>query len=236
MSMEPDISRRRTFRYLHIIAGLFTATLIVTNLLNAKIFAVLGFAFPAGIITFPLAFLAGDILTEVYGYSTTRSVIWTGFASIAFMAGVGVAAIHLPAAGFWHNQPAFEAVLAQEPRIVLASFLAYFAGEFCNSYILAKFKVLTRGKGMWLRFVSSTVGGQAIDTLVFMSVAFLGVFPAGAMLTLFISSWIFKVSWEIVALPVSLPITRWLKRQEDEDYFDRDTNFNPFHLGTASGR
>jgi uncharacterized integral membrane protein (TIGR00697 family) len=222
---------RHNYRYLHIIAGLFTATLIITNLLNAKVFAVFGFAFPAGIITFPLAFLAGDILTEIYGYSVARNVIWTGFVSIAFMAAMAVAAIHLPPAGFWQNQVAFETVLAQEPRIVLASFLAYFGGEFCNSYILAKFKVRTGGKGMWLRFVSSTAGGQAVDTLVFMTVAYLGIFPTGAMITLFISSWIFKVAWEIVALPASLPIVRWLKHQEDEDHFDRDTDFNPFHLG-----
>ena len=225
---------RHNYRYLHIIAGLFTATLITTNLLNAKVFAVLGFAFPAGIITFPLAFLTGDILTEIYGYSRVRSVIWTGFVAIAFMAVMAVAAIYLPPAGFWQNQAAFKTVLAQEPRIVLASFLAYFGGEFCNSYILAKIKVRTGGKSMWLRFVSSTAGGQAVDTLVFMSVAYLGIFPAGAMVTLFISSWIFKVSWEIVALPISLPIVRWLKRQEDEDYFDHDTNFNPFHLGDTA--
>jgi uncharacterized integral membrane protein (TIGR00697 family) len=218
------------YRYLHVIAGLFAATLVLTNFLNAKIFAVFGLSFPAGIITFPLTFLAGDILTEVYGYSKTRSVIWTGFVAIAFMAIMSVAAIHLPPASFWPSQTAFVAVLAPIPRIVLASFTAYLAGEFCNSYILAKFKILTEGRGIGWRFVSSTAIGQAVDTLIFMAIAFLGVFPAGAMFTLLISSWVFKVGWEVLALPLSIPIAKWLKRQENEDYFDRNTNFNPFHV------
>lgn len=222
----------RNQRYLPYIAGIFSATLVITNLLNNKIFMLAGFAFPAGILTFPLSFLAADCLTETYGYSAARKVIWAGFASLLFMVFAVVAAIHLPAAEFWTNQEAFRAILNQVPRIVAASMLAYFAGEFCNSYVLAKSKVRTEGRGMWLRFVTSTMAGQAVDTIVFMTVAFLGVYPPKAMITLFVSAWVFKVAWEVVALPISVPFVRWLKAAEQEDHFDRDTDFNPFHVSS----
>lgn len=215
-------------KYSTLIAGIFTATLVVTNILNTKIFVFLGFAFPAGILTFPLSFLAADALTEVYGYRVTRQVIWSGFAALIFMAASAMIAIQLPPASFWELQTSFAAVLNQIPRIVVASILAYWMGEFCNSYVLAKSKVRTEGKGMWLRFVTSTMAGQGIDTVVFMTIAFLGIYPPSAMLTLFLSSWVFKVCWELVALPVSVPFVRWLKAVESEDYFDRHTNFNPF--------
>lgn len=218
------------YRFLILIAGLFTATLVITNILNTKIFVLFGQAFPAGILTFPLSFLAADALTEVYGYRVTRQVIWSGFAALLLMAAAATATITLPPAAFWQQQEAYEAILNQVPRIVLASILAYWSGEFCNSYILAKSKVRTSGRGMWLRFVSSTMVGQAVDTLVFMSIAFIGVFPASAMLTLFVTSWLFKVLWEVIALPISVPFVRWLKEAEREDYFDRQTNFTPFSI------
>lgn len=219
-------------KYLTLIAGLFTATLVITNVLNSKIFVLFGFAFPAGIVTFPLSFLAADLLTEVYGYRVTRQVIWSGFACLLFMIAAVSLAIALPPAVFWNDQPAFATVLGQIPRIVVASIAAYWSGEFCNSYVLAKSKIRTGGRSMGLRFVASTMAGQAIDTVVFMTVAFLGVFPPGAMLTLFLSSWTFKVLWEVIALPVSIPITNWLKREEQEDYFDRGTDFTPFKIST----
>lgn len=221
----------KNYKYLPVISGIFTATLVITNLLNNKFFEIFGFAFPAGILTFPLSFLIGDALTEVYGYAAARRVIWTGFGVLMFMVAAVVGSIHLPAAGFWKNQSAFAAVLSQIPRIVVASILAYFAGEFCNSYVLAKSKVRTEGRGMWVRFVTSTMAGQAVDTVVFMTVAFVGVYPPEAMLPLFLSSWAVKVLWEIVALPASVPFITWLKATEHEDYFDRGTNFSPFHIG-----
>jgi uncharacterized integral membrane protein (TIGR00697 family) len=223
----------RTYKYLTMIAGLFTATLVITNILNTKIFVVFGFAFPAGIVTFPLSFLAADALTEVYGYRVTRQVIWSGFVALLLMAVAALWTIRLPAAPFWQLQTSFEAILNQVPRIVVASILAYWSGEFCNSYVLAKSKVRTEGRGMWIRFVSSTMAGQAVDTLIFMTIAFLGVYPASQMLTLFISSWAFKVAWEVIALPISVPMVRALKAAEAEDYFDRNTNFNPFTLGVG---
>jgi queuosine precursor transporter len=226
----------RGYKYLPLIAGIFTATLVVTNILNTKIFLMWGFAFPAGIITFPLSFLAADALTEVYGYKVTRQVIWSGFAALVFMAAVSVAAIRLEPAGFWPLQTAFASILNQVPRIVLASILAYWSGEFCNSWILARSKVRTKGRGMWLRFVSSTMAGQLVDTVVFMLVAFLGVFPPSDMATLLVSSWVFKVLWEVVALPVSVPFVGWLKKVEGENYFDEGTNFTPFRLGVSDDR
>lgn len=219
-------------KYLALISGLFTATLVITNVLNSKIFLFFGFAFPAGIVTFPLSFLAADLLTEVYGYRVTRQVIWSGFASLLFMIAAVSLAVALRPASFWPDQTAFATVLSQIPRIVLASMMAYWSGEFCNSYVLAKSKIRTEGRSMGLRFVASTMAGQAIDTVVFMTVAFLGVYPPGAMLTLFLSSWAFKVLWEVIALPVSIPITNWLKKAENEDYFDRATNFTPFSIST----
>jgi uncharacterized integral membrane protein (TIGR00697 family) len=212
------------------IAGVFTATLVITNILNTKIFLFFGFAFPAGILTYPLSFLAADALTEVYGYRVTRQVIWSGFAGLVFMVLATVVAIALPAASFWQLQTSFESILTQIPRIVVASILAYVSGEFCNSYVLAKSKVRLDGRLMWVRFVLSTMAGQAVDTIVFMGIAFIGVYPPSDLLTLFISAWVFKVAWEIVALPVSVPFVRWLKSVEHEDYLDKNTNFTPFSL------
>jgi queuosine precursor transporter len=220
----------KNYKYLNLIAGLFTATLVLTNILNTKIFAFLGFTFPAGIVTFPLSFVAADALTEVYGYRVTRQVIWSGFAALMLMVVAVVGTIHLPPASFWQLQNSFEAILNQVPRIVVASVLAYWSGEFLNSYVVARSKVRTEGRGMWLRFITSTMAGQAVDTVVFMSIAFLGVYQASQMITLFISSWVFKVLWELVALPVSVPFVKWLKAAENEDYFDRDTNFTPFSI------
>jgi len=220
----------KTHKYLPILSGIFTANLILSTVLNAKIIMIFGYAFPAGILTFPISFLFADALTEVYGYSATRKVIWTGFAIQIFAAISVWAAIRLPSAAFWSNQAAFATTLGQVPRIVVASIIAYFGGEFCNSYVLARSKIGSEGKNMWVRFVTSTMAGEAVDTLVFMTIAFLGVFPPGSMLTLFVTSWLLKVIWEIVALPVSVPVVRWLKNKENEDYFDRGTNFNPFHV------
>jgi queuosine precursor transporter len=225
----------RMYRFLPALTGWFAALLVVTNVLNNKIFALGPFALPAGIVTFPLAFVFADILTEVYGYAVTRRTIWIGFVALMFMALAVEAGRLLPPAVFWQNQNAYEVILGQVPRIVIASMFAYFAGEFANSYVLAKMKVWTNGESMSLRFIGSTLAGQAVDTLVFMTVAFLGVYPAGAMLKLFLSAWAFKVVWEIIALPVTVPLVRWIKRVEQEDYFDRETNFNPFHLAPEAG-
>lgn len=230
----------KSYKYLSFITGIFTATLLISNTLDTKIFAlgpfnlpfgiVLSFNLPSGIILFPLAYIFGDVLTEVYGYATSRKVIWTGFVSLLLMILTYEVAGILPAAPFWPHQEAFQNILGHVPRIVVASIIAYFIGEFCNSYVLAKIKVWMQGRAMPFRFVASTAIGQAVDTTVFVFIAFVGDFSARAIFSLIFSGWIFKVAWEIIALPLTLVIVKRLKKAEKEDYFDIHTNFNPFHF------
>lgn len=226
----------KSYKYISVITGLFTATLLISNTLDTKIFMLGSLALPAGIILFPLAYLFGDILTEVYGYAASRKVIWTGFAALLLMVVAYEIGRILPPASFWANQQAFDQVLGHVPRIVAASITAYFAGEFCNSYVLAKVKVKMDGRAMPLRFVLSTIVGQAVDTTVFVAIAFLGVFPFPELVSITISGWAVKVAWEVIALPFTLPVVRWLKRTENEDYFDRDTNFSPFATDSSRTR
>jgi queuosine precursor transporter len=220
------------YRFLVTIGALYAASLLIADTLSAaKVFVLFGFSIPAGTIVFPLSFLADDLLTEVYGYSASRRVIWSGLAALLLMISCYEIARVLPPASFWQNQAAFETIFSHVPRVVLASSTAYLCGEFVNSYILAKMKVWMGGSRMWLRFVASTTFGELVDTLVFVSIAFTGVFPFDALVNIFLSVWIFKVVWEVIALPISLPLARWLKRVEHEDYYDRDTDFNPFQAG-----
>jgi uncharacterized integral membrane protein (TIGR00697 family) len=221
---------QKQYRFLPVITGLFTATLLISNTLDTKIFSFGSLALPAGIILFPLAYLIGDILTEVYGYSASRKVIWTGLLSLLLMVAMYEIARLLPAASFWANQESFDKTLGHVPRIVAAGITAYFLGEFCNSYVLAKLKVKSGGRSMPIRFVLSTFVGQAVDTAVFVLIAFAGTFAPTELVSIVISAWAFKVCWEIVALPITLPIVKWLKAAENEDYFDKETNFNPFRL------
>jgi hypothetical protein len=218
----------KQFKYLGLITGLFTATLLISNTLDNKIFTLAGLALPAGIVLFPLAYVFGDVLTEVYGYATSRTVIWIGFLALALMVGSFELARILPPAPFWTHQDAYEVILGRIPRIVAASIVAYFFGEFCNSYVLAKMKVRMRGAAMPVRFVASTVVGQFVDTAVFVLIAFTGTMPRAALLTVTLSAWAVKVAWEVIALPLTVPIVKALKRAENEDHFDIDTNFNPF--------
>lgn len=217
-------------RFLVLITGLFVATLLISNTLDTKIFMFFGLALPAGIVLFPLAYLFGDILTEVYGFAVSRRIIWTGLACLVLMVGSYELAQLLPPAPFWQNQKQFEATLSQVPRIVLASMIAYLCGEFANSITLAKMKVMSEGRQMSLRFIASTLVGQAIDTIVFVLIAFTGQFPPLALAQIIVSAWAVKVAWEIIALPATLVIVRWLKKVEKEDFFDRDTSFNPFRV------
>ncbi len=218
----------RGYKYLIPIAGLFAATLLISNTLDTKIFMFGTLALPAGIILFPLAYLFGDILTEVYGYAVARRVIWTGFASLLLMLGSYEVARVIPPAPFWEHQSAFNAVFGHIPRIVVASITAYFCGEFVNSYVVAKMKVAMEGRKTWLRLFLSTVVGQFVDTTVFVAIAFMGVFATGDLVSLILSAWAVKVGWEVIALPITLRVVAWLKKHENEDYFDTDTNFNPF--------
>jgi queuosine precursor transporter len=220
----------KNYKYLSFITGIFTATLLISNTLDTKIFSFGPLNLPSGIILFPLAYIFGDVLTEVYGYAASRKVIWTGFISLLLMIFTYEGARLLPAASFWPHQEAYNNILGHVPRIVAASITAYFVGEFCNSYVLAKIKVRMKGRALPLRLVASTIVGQAVDTSVFVLVAFGGTYGTGEMLSIILSGWGFKVCWEIIALPLTIVVVNYLKRVENEDYFDVSTNFNPFHL------
>lgn len=218
------------YKYFSVITGIFSACLVISNILDSKFFQIGQTVFPAGIILFPVVYVFGDVFTEVYGYSQSRKAIWTGFFSLLILIVSLEIARRLPAATFWQNQSAFESILGKVPRIAIASIVAYFSGEFVNSFTLAKLKVRQVGKAMPVRFIASTVTGQAVDTFVFIVIAFAGSMEVSAMAQVFLSAWIFKVVWEVVALPISLPLVKWLKKAENEDYYDNDTNFNPFKL------
>jgi queuosine precursor transporter len=216
------------YKYYSLISCLFTATLLISNTLDSKIFVLGPMALPAGIILFPLAYVFGDILTEVYGYRASRRIIWIGFFSLLLMVTSYEIARLLPSAPFWDNQTSFERVLGIVPRIAFASAAAFITGEFCNAYVLAKIKVRMNGQALSLRLVASTVVGQAVDTSVFVLIAYTGVVSLASMWWVALSGWAFKVAWEVFALPITLILVRFLKKEEQEDYFDIDTDFNPF--------
>lgn len=228
----------RNYKYLPIVTGLFTAVLLISNILDVKIFKIFDFGFgaldsfnmPAGVLIFPLGYVFGDLLTEVYGYTTSRKIIWTGFASLLLFIVFSKLAIMLPTGDGWNLQEQYSTVLSHVPRIVIASMVAYFSGEFTNSFILAKMKVKTEGKGMAKRFVVSTIFGQLVDTAVFVIIAYTGQMPIYILISVLVPAWLFKVAWETVALPLSIPLVKWLKKVENEDYYDKNTNFNPFKL------
>ena len=220
----------KNYRYFSIITGLFTACLVISNILDTKFFQIGSLDFPCGIIIFPIIYVFGDIFTEVYGYSQSRKAILTGFFSLLLLIICLKIAQILPGAAFWKDQQAFNIILGRVPRIVCASIIAYFAGEFVNSFTIAQLKIKQSGKSMSIRFVASTLVGQAVDTSVFIIIAFTGVMQIIDMFQVFLSAWAFKVGWEILALPVSIPFVKWLKKAESEDYYDTNTNFSPFKI------
>lgn len=219
------------YKFLVPITGLFTATLLISNTLESKVLLLGPLELTAGTLIFPLAYLFNDVLTEVYGYAASRKVIWTGFAALLLMTVFYQLAVMLPPSPVWENQSGYAATLGAVPRIALASVIAYFCGEFINSYIVAKMKIAMKGKRMGLRFVASSMAGQSVDTVIFMLVAFAGIFGAAELFTIGLTVWAVKVMWEVAALPLTLFVVRKLKDAENEDYYDTNTNFNPF-LGT----
>ena len=213
-----------------IIVALFVTCLLTANIIAVKVILLFGFLVPAGVIIFPLSYLLGDILTEVYGYSLARKVIWLSFscnliASIVIYLG-GLA----PAAPFWHDQTAYTTILGFGPRLLTASFISYLIGEFVNSFVLAKLKIATKGRWLWTRTIGSTLLGEGIDTIIFISIAFWGIIPAQLMLTAILTQWTFKVLYEVVATPLTYLVVGFLKRKEHIDTYDYRTNFNPFAL------
>jgi len=231
--IKPTLSTHKCFRYYDFIMVSFVTILLCTNLIAAeKVVTVWGFTMGAGILFFPISYFFNDILTEVYGYSRSRKVVWAGFSAMIFASLVATVVIHFPPAQGWIHQEAYVTVFGQTPRIVLASLTAFFCGEFTNSYVLAKMKVFTNGKKLWTRTIGSTVAGEAIDSLIFYPVAFLGFWPINLLITVMITNYVLKVLWEILATPLTYLVVGFLKKKENEDYFDRDTNFTPFSITT----
>jgi len=211
-------------------AALFVTCLLTANIMAAKLIMVGGVVLTAGIVIFPISYVVGDVLTEVWGYGAARRVIWLGFACNALMVAALWAGRELPAAPFWKGQEAYETMFGQTPRLLLASFLAYLVGEFANAFVLAKLKVATQGRWLWTRTIGSTVVGQALDSAVFVTLAFAGVVPAGALTRLVAAQWIVKVIYEAAATPLTYAAVAWLKSREGVDVYDRHTDFNPVRL------
>ena len=207
--------------------------LLTSNLIAVKLVAFGPWTLPAAVIVFPLSYLFGDVLTEVYGYGVARRVIWLGFlCNLVFVAFI-VAAGALPgAAGAWdaNAQSAYERVLGFAPRLLAASFVAYVAGEFLNAFLMARLKLATRGRWLWSRTIGSTLVGQGVDSAIFITGAFLGVLPVGALLKTILFQWAFKTAYEVLATPLTYAVVGFLKRHEAQDHFDIGTDFNPFRL------
>lgn len=218
------------YKYFHIVSGIFVAILLISNTIAVKIISIGPFAIPAGILCFPISYIFGDILTEVYGYARSRTVIWTGFFSLGLMSLFYWLAEILPAAPFWNNQNAFQLILGQAPRIALASLVAYWVGEFANSYVLSRMKIWTEGRYLWTRTIGSTVVGQAIDTVVFNLVAFAGLFSIPNLLNIIGTGYILKVLYEVLATPLTYKAVGFLKKSENIDTYDRGINYSPFIL------
>jgi uncharacterized integral membrane protein (TIGR00697 family) len=209
----------------------FVTTLLCANLIGASKVARVGpVTFGAGVLFFPLSYVFGDVLTEVYGYARARKVVWAGFGAALFASAMSYVVLAFPPAPGWPHQEAMRTVFGNTPRIVLASLVAYFCGEFTNSYTLARLKVWTEGRYLWMRTIGSTVLGEGVDSLIFYPLAFLGVWPRELVVTVMVTNYLFKVGWEAVITPVTYRVVGFLKRAEAEDYYDRDTDFTPFSL------
>jgi uncharacterized integral membrane protein (TIGR00697 family) len=228
----------RQYRYFEFVMAAFVTILICSNLIGpAKIvqvdWSVVGtLTFGAGVLFFPISYVFGDVLTEVYGYARSRRVIWAGFAGLAFAAFMSWVVVSLPPAPFWKNQEAYEVAFGSTWRIAAASMIAYFAGEFVNSFVLAKMKIATAGRWLWTRTIGSTIFGEGVDSLIFYPLAFYGtgIIPNDKLPLVMTAQFVTKVAVEVVFTPVTYGIVGWLKRAEHEDYYDRDTRFTPFSL------
>ena len=211
-----------------IVVVLFIACLIAANITAVKLISIFGLVLPAAIIIFPISYILGDVLTEVYGYRQARRVIWLGFfCNLIVVVGILLGQI-LPAASFWDGQAAYERILGYAPRILVASFLAYLVGEFANSFVLAKMKIATNGRWLWTRTIGSTLVGQGLDSLLFITLAFVGTIPLAALATAIITQWLAKSVYEAVVTPLTYRAVNFLKRREGLDVFDYETQFNPF--------
>lgn len=217
------------FRYFDFVMAAFVVVLLLSNVIGAgKVADVGGWTFGAGILFFPLGYVLGDVLTEVYGYARARRCIWAGFVAMLFLALMSWVVVSLPPADGWDGQGAYEQVFGQVPRIVFASIIAFWAGEFVNSFVMAKMKIWTKGQHLWSRTIGSTIVGQGVDSLIFYPLAFYGVWDTAQVFTVMATNWALKVSWEALLTPVTYAVVGWLKRREGVDVFDEGTDFTPF--------
>jgi len=228
----------RQFRYYDFVMVAFVVVLVCSNLIGPAKIAQLEaplvgtLTFGAGVLFFPISYVFGDVLTEVYGYARSRRVIWAGFAGLAFASFMAWVVVALPPAPFWKNQAAYEVAFGSAWRISLASMLAYFCGEFVNSFVLAKMKIMTEGRWLWTRTIGSTIFGEGVDSLLFYPLAFYGtgIIPNDALPKVMLAQFIAKVGVEVVFTPVTYAVVGFLKRKEHEDFYDRHTRFTPFSL------
>ena len=227
----------KSYRYYDLILGAYVCVLLCANLIGAAKVSVVTLpwlgprTYMAGVLFFPISYLFGDILTEVYGYARDRRAVWSGFAALAFAALMSAVIVHLPPAEFWRSrQPAVEAMFGNTPRIICASIIAFWCGSFVNSYVLAKMKIWTSGRWLWTRLIGSTVCGELIDTALFYTIAFAGLWTLSDLVSVALDQYVLKSLWEVIATPATYRIVAFLKRAEQEDYYDRGTDFTPFSL------
>lgn len=222
------ITMTHTYKYFTFLSVFFVTVLLISNIVSTKITDLGWFVFDAGTLLFPLVYVLGDVFTEVYGFRKSRSVIWMGFFATLLMALAFIVVGALPPASDWANQGAYDAILGLTPRIVIASLLAYFLGELTNAVILAKMKVATAGKHLWARTIGSSVVAQLVDSGIFVLVAFWGILPNELLVSILVSNYLFKTGLEVLLTPVTYRAVAFLKKKEQVDHYDRDTNFNPF--------
>jgi hypothetical protein len=219
---------RRLSPLFFIIGVFFITSLLVSNLVAGKLISVFGMVLPAAVVLFPITYIFGDVLTEVYGFKHSRLIIWSGFACNMFMVIVFFFVLILPYPTFWNGQDAYETVLGITPRILIASLLGYLIGGFMNSVILSKLKLATNGRLLWLRTISSTIVGEGIDTLIFITVVFWGNVSNSVLMQMILLQYVWKVSYEILLTPLTYVFVRWLKFKEGIDTYDFGVKYNPF--------
>lgn len=222
------------FKYYDILVSAFVAVLLISNIVAPKFIALGPFRFSGAQLLFPLTYIFGDIFTEVYGYAGSRRAIWNGFFANALLAGLAMLIVALPASPEWPHQTAYETVLGFLPRLVVASLIAYWVGEFANSFVMARMKVMTNGKHLWMRTIGSTAVGQLVDSVLVMTIAFAGVMATSDLVNAIISGYVAKVIYEAAMTPFTYAVVNWLKRAEGVDIMDRDTDFNPFRTSIAA--
>lgn len=214
-------------RWFVLVASVFVTCLITANIIAVKLISIYGLILPAAIIIFPISYIFGDILTEVYGYRQARRVIWLGFfCNLITVVAIWIGQV-LPPADFWGGQDAYELILGYTPRLLIASFLAYLVGEFANSFVLAKMKIATQGRWLWMRTIGSTLVGQGLDSLVFITLAFVGTIPMASLGSAIVTQWLAKSFYEVLVTPLTYAVVNFLKKQEQLDVYDYETRFNP---------